>query len=176
MSAVAKLLQDKRVVVCCGAGGVGKTTVSASLAIAAARSGRRVLVVTIDPSKRLAEALGVDRNPIEPVSVSPEFAQQAGIRGQLSAWMLDLQLVADRVVQSFSKNPDEARRLLDNKIYRNVAAMVAGMQEYTAVQALYEFVQNDEYDLVILDTPPSAMPCDFWTRQRAHRLFGPTNI
>ncbi|MEE2788072.1 MAG: ArsA-related P-loop ATPase [Myxococcota bacterium] len=155
MSLISQLLTSKKVLVCCGAGGVGKTTVSASLAIAAARLGLRVLVVTIDPSRRLAEALGVDRNPPEPVPVSDEFSNVGGLTGSLSAWMLDPQLVADRVVQSFSSSRDEAERLLKNPIYQNVAAMVAGMQEYTAVQALYEFVSNDAYDLVILDTPPS---------------------
>ena len=155
MSLVAELLKSKRVIVCCGAGGVGKTTVSASMAIAAARQGQRVLVVTIDPSRRLAEALGVDRNPPEPVPVSPAFQAAAGLTGTLSAWMLDPQLVANRVVQRFSSTADEAERLLNNPIYQNVAAMVAGMQEYTAVQALYEFVTQNQYDLVILDTPPS---------------------
>ena len=155
MSTIGELLKTKKVIVCCGAGGVGKTTVSASMAIAAARLGLRVLVVTIDPSRRLAEALGVDRNPPEPVPVSSQFVEIAGLSGTLSAWMLDPQLVADRVVRTFSTTPDEAERLLNNPIYRNVAAMVAGMQEYTAVQSLYEFVREDAYDLVILDTPPS---------------------
>jgi anion-transporting ArsA/GET3 family ATPase len=152
---VARLLRDKRVIVCCGAGGVGKTTVSASLALAAARMGRRVLVVTIDPSRRLAETLGVDRNPTEPVAISSDRLEQAGVTGTLEAWMLDPQLVSDNVVRSFSRTEDEANRLLNNSIYRNVTAMVAGMQEYTAVEALYQFVQQDRYDLVILDTPPS---------------------
>ncbi len=155
MSQIGQLLDTKRVIVCCGAGGVGKTTVSASLALAAARQGRRVLVVTIDPSKRLAETLGVSRNPEEPVAISAERLTAAGVTGHLSAWMLDPQLVADKVVNSFSNSANEASQLLQNRIYQNVTAMVAGMQEYTAVEALYEFVENDAYDLIILDTPPS---------------------
>ena len=148
---LANLLESKRVLVSCGAGGVGKTTVSASLAVHAARLGKRVLVVTIDPSKRLAEALGVARNAPEPVPVAVEGLE----KGSLHAWMLDPQLVSNQVVQKFSKTPEEAQKLLDNRIYQNVTAMVAGMQEYTAVEALCEFVSTDKYDLVILDTPPS---------------------
>ncbi|MCB9522678.1 MAG: ArsA family ATPase [Myxococcales bacterium] len=151
------LLQRCKVIVCCGAGGVGKTTVSASLALAAARQGKRVLVVTIDPSKRLAEALGVDRNPPEPVALHPERLAALGIAapGSLSAWMLDPQRVSDEVVHAQSRTPEEAARLLANPIYRNVSAMVAGMQEYTAVEAMHSFVLDDRYDLVVLDTPPS---------------------
>lgn len=153
---VARMLEEKRVVVCCGAGGVGKTTVSASLAIAAARAGRRVLVVTIDPSKRLAETLGVERNPPAPVPLPAERLAAAGIvEGTLAAWMLDPKLVSDRVVESFARSPEDARRLLENRMYRNITAMIAGLQEYTAVEALHGFVMEDVYDLVILDTPPS---------------------
>ncbi len=154
---IRQLLRERRVLVCCGAGGVGKTTVSASLALAAARMGRRVLVVTIDPSRRLAETLGVAQNAVEPTQLSAERMAAAGVKppGTLSAWMLDPQLVSDRVVQRFSRDPEDAKRLLENRIYRNITAMIAGMQEYTAVEALYDFVRDDHYDLVILDTPPS---------------------
>jgi anion-transporting ArsA/GET3 family ATPase len=145
------LLKSKRVIVSCGAGGVGKTTVSASLSVLAARTGLRVLVVTIDPSKRLAEALGVERNASEPVEVEVEGLET----GRLHAWMLDPQMVSNQVVARFSRTPEEAKKLLENRIYQNVTAMVAGMQEYTAVEALCDFVSTDQYDLVILDTPPS---------------------
>lgn len=153
---VAHELLERRVLVCCGAGGVGKTTVSAALALAAARAGRRVLVVTVDPSKRLAETLGVERNPPEPVALPADRLAAAGIApGHLAAWMLDPQLVSDKVVGAFSRDPERARELLQNRIYKNVTAMIAGMQEYTAVEALHDFVRDDTYDLVILDTPPS---------------------
>lgn len=154
---LAPLFESRRVLVCCGAGGVGKTTVSASLALAAARAGKRVLVVTVDPSKRLAETLGVARNPPAPVAVSAERLAALGVSGpgSLAAWMLDPQRVSDEVVHRMSKSPDDAARLLANPIYQNVSAMVAGMQEYTAVEAMYGFVRDDQYDLVVLDTPPS---------------------
>ena len=150
-------LRDKRVIVCCGAGGVGKTTTSAALALAAAREGRRVLVVTIDPSKRLAEALGVDRNPAEPLPLTDEWLRAAGVEapGALEAWMLDPQLVADNVVRSRLRDPGAADRLLKNRIYQNVTSMITGMQEYTAVEALHGFIVDDRYDLIVLDTPPS---------------------
>ncbi len=151
------LVETQRVIVCAGAGGVGKTSVSASMAVGAARSGKRVLVVTVDPSKRLAEALGVDRNPADPVPVPPAKLDALGVTppGSLHAWMLDPQLVADRVVKRFSRTQADADRLMANRIYKNVTAMVAGMQEYTAVEALHGFVADDSYDLIILDTPPS---------------------
>jgi anion-transporting ArsA/GET3 family ATPase len=152
-----ELVDTQRVIVCAGAGGVGKTSVSASMALGAARGGKRVLVVTVDPSKRLAEALGVDRNPTDPVPVPQEKLEALGVTppGSLHAWMLDPQLVADRVVKRFSRTQEDADRLMANRIYKNVTAMVAGMQEYTAVEALHGFVADDSYDLIILDTPPS---------------------
>jgi anion-transporting ArsA/GET3 family ATPase len=151
------LLRDRRLVVSCGAGGVGKTTVSAAMALAAARMGQRVLVVTIDPSKRLAETLGVSAELDAPVTLSADRLEALGIRppGQLSAWMLDPKRVSDNVVRRFSKSEEDARSLLSNRIYANLSGMVAGMQEYTAVEALHGFVADDAYDLIVLDTPPS---------------------
>jgi anion-transporting ArsA/GET3 family ATPase len=154
---ISRLIREKRVVVCCGAGGVGKTTVSAAMALAAARAGRRVLVITIDPSRRLAETLGVDRDLVEAVALSPERARAVGIEepGHLSTWMLDPQRISNRVVKRLSSDPAKVQALLENRVYKNITAMIAGMQEYTAVEALHEFVTSGKYDLVILDTPPS---------------------
>jgi anion-transporting ArsA/GET3 family ATPase len=150
-------LFDKRVVVVCGAGGVGKTTTSAAFALAAARAGRRVLVLTIDPSKRLAQTLGVEPHAPEPTALSLARQREAGIGepGSLSAWMLDPQSVSDQTVRRLAPDEASAERLLDNRIYRNVTSMIAGMQEYMAVEALHDFVRDDRYDLVVLDTPPS---------------------
>ncbi|MBU0553391.1 AAA family ATPase [Myxococcota bacterium] len=147
-------LSERRVLVSCGAGGVGKTTLSAALALGAARRGLRVLVITIDPSRRLAETLGVSRNPRQPVPLPEDKLREAGVTtGTLHAWMLDPQLIADSAVERLGG--EDAARLLRNRLYQNISAMVAGMQEYTAVEALYRFVQADLYDLIILDTPPS---------------------
>jgi anion-transporting ArsA/GET3 family ATPase len=156
-------LDTHRVIVCCGAGGVGKTTTSAALGVLAAQRGRRVLVLTIDPSKRLAEALGVDQNPEEPVRLSLEREQALGIPegGALSAWMLDPKLVSDRTVRRMAKGPEEAERLLQNRLYLQISRMIAGMQEYTAMKALQDFVNSNRYDLVVLDTPPSRNALNF---------------
>ncbi|MEE2756194.1 MAG: ArsA-related P-loop ATPase [Myxococcota bacterium] len=155
MNPIQDLILTRKVIVCCGAGGVGKTTTSAALGLAAARQVKNVLVVTIDPSKRLAEALGVDRNPERPIPVDTTGLIDQSSTGSLAAWMLDPQLIADRVVERFSGSNRDASTLMNNPIYQNVTAMVAGMQEYTAVQALYEFIHDERYDLIILDTPPS---------------------
>ena len=113
MSRLSAHIHEKRIVICCGAGGVGKTTTSAALAVAAAQDGRRVLVLTIDPSKRLAEALGVSANTPDPVRVRPEREAEAGIRapGTLSAWMLDPKLVSDTTVRRLVRDPARAEEL-----------------------------------------------------------------
>lgn len=160
---VGDLLRTKRIIVCCGAGGVGKTTTAAALSLAAARAGRRVLVLTIDPSKRLAETLGVSRNPPEPVAVPAERQLLAGIKAPatLEAWMLDHKLVADSAVRRLTKTPEEAERVLNNRVYQQISTMVAGMHEYTAMEALHRLVNAGRYDLVVLDTPPSRHALDF---------------
>lgn len=160
---VGELLRTKRIIVCCGAGGVGKTTTAAALSLAAARAGRRVLVLTIDPSKRLAETLGVSRNPPKPVAIPVDRQAAAGIKApaSLDAWMLDPKLVADESVRRLTKNPADAERVLGNRIYQQLSAMVAGMHEYTAMEALHRLVNEGRYDLVVLDTPPSRHALDF---------------
>ncbi len=152
-----RIVREKRVLVVCGAGGVGKTTTAASIALAAARSGRRVLVITIDPSKRLAQTLGVSPDEPEPRALDATRQRALGITppGSLSAWMLDPKAVSDRTVRRLSPDPATTDRLLRNRVYRNATSMIAGMQEYMAVEALHEFVRDDRYDLVVLDTPPS---------------------
>jgi anion-transporting ArsA/GET3 family ATPase len=160
---IREMVERMRIIVCCGAGGVGKTTTSAALALSAARLGRRVLVLTIDPSKRLAETLGVSQNPPSPVPLPEERAKLAGIEapGRLDAWMLDHKLVADTAVRRLVSNPEEAERVLQNRIYQQVSSMMAGMHEYTAMEALYRLVSEGTYDLVVLDTPPSRHALDF---------------
>src|SRR5262249_19564947 len=139
---IESLVRGQRIIVCCGAGGVGKTTTAAALALAGARLGRRVLVLTIDPSRRLAETLGVTRNPPKPVRLPEDRLTQAEIvpPATLEAWMLDPKLVSDEAVRRLVKNDAEADRVLQNRIYQHVTAMVAGMHEYTAMEALHRFV------------------------------------
>lgn len=163
MSVLASYVANRRIIVNCGAGGVGKTTASAALALAGARMGRRVLVLTIDPSKRLAETLGVARNEPEPLPLPEERQRAAGIvpPGCLSAWVLHPGLVTERVIRKLTRTEEEARRMLQNRVYRNVSHMVAGIQEYAAVQALHDLVSSGNYDLVVLDTPPSRNALNF---------------
>ena len=157
------LVKRCRVIVCCGAGGVGKTTTAAALALAGARLGRKVLVLTIDPSRRLAETLGVSRNPPEPIPLPAAWQEKAGISapGSLDAWMLDSKLVADESVRRFAGSDERAKPILDNRIYQQATTMVAGLHEYTAMKALHRFITEDSYDLVVLDTPPSRNALDF---------------
>ena len=160
---LGSLIQQNRVIVCCGAGGVGKTTTAASLAVGAARLGRRVLVLTIDPSRRLAETLGVSRNPREPVPLPIDRQVAAGIRppGRLDAWMLDAKLVADDSVRRFAGSEERARPILANRVYQQATTMLAGLHEYAAMKALHGFITGGHYDLVVLDTPPSRNALDF---------------
>ncbi len=160
---LAELAAEKKIIVCCGAGGVGKTTTAASLSVAAARMGRRVLVLTIDPSRRLAEALGVSRNPPKPVALSAERLEAAGIHapGHLEAWMVDPKLVSDEAVRRFAGSEEAARPVLENRIYQLGTQMVAGLHEYTAMKSLHRFLSEGTYDLVVLDTPPSRNALDF---------------
>jgi anion-transporting ArsA/GET3 family ATPase len=182
--AIAELLASKRVVVVCGAGGVGKTTTSASLALAAARAGQHVLVITIDPSKRLAQTLGVSANEPVPRQLPVERQRAVGIgeAGSLSAWMLDPQAVSDQTVRRISKDSTATDLLLRNRIYRHITSVISGMQEYTAVEALHRFVESDDYDLIVLDTPPSRDALRFldapsraisFLNPRVFRLFVP---
>lgn len=162
MSTVAELVRTRRVIVCGGSGGVGKTTTATAIALAAAREGRRVLALTVDPSKRLAETLGVDRNLPEPNSISEERLRMAGIvTGSLDAWMLDPRVVADGLVDRLAPSHMDADRLKNNRIYRQLSRLVAGMQEYMAMEALYRFLSETRYDLIVLDTPPSRNALDF---------------
>lgn len=160
---LGQLIETNKVIVCCGAGGVGKTTTAASVALGGARLGRKVLVLTIDPSRRLAETLGVSRNPPEPVAVPEDRQRAAGILppGNLDAWMLDSKLVADDAVRRFAGSEERARPVLENRLYQQATLILAGLHEYTAMKALHRFITEGHYDLVVLDTPPSRNALDF---------------
>ncbi len=160
---LAPLVEERRIFVCAGTGGVGKTSVSAALGLGAAKRGKRVLVLTIDPSRRLAEALGIRQNTPEPVLLAAERMAPLGIEppGSLSVWVLDPKRVADQTVRRLARTQEEADRLLNNRVYQRVTEMIAGMQEYTAMEALHGFVQAGTYDMVVLDTPPSRNALNF---------------
>jgi anion-transporting ArsA/GET3 family ATPase len=158
-----KLVMTRRVLVAVGAGGVGKTTTAAALGVAAAARGRRVLCLTIDPARRLAESLGLERMSADEQVVAPELFARAGLpmTGSLSAMMLDTKRTFDELVERYSSSPERARKLLSNKLYGYVSASLAGTQEYMAMEKLVSVQRDPRFDLIILDTPPTANALDF---------------
>lgn len=158
----------RRVVVCVGTGGVGKTTVAASLATAAATQGQRVLVMTIDPARRLAQIFDVPKKasgatPQDAYSIDPQKLRSFGIEleGRLSVWLPDVKQTFDHLIRSHAPAPEVAERILNNTIYQHFSSSLAGSHEYAAVEALHQAVDSDAFDLVILDTPPSQNVVDF---------------
>jgi anion-transporting ArsA/GET3 family ATPase len=160
---LADLINTRRVIVTVGAGGVGKTTTAAALGVAAARAGKRVLCLTIDPAKRLAESLGIAEMRTEAVTVDPARFAAAGVplKGSLTAMMLDTKRTFDELVIKYSSSKAKAEKLLSNKLYQYVSTSLAGTQEYMAMEKLVAVKDDDRYDLVVLDTPPTANALDF---------------
>jgi anion-transporting ArsA/GET3 family ATPase len=146
---------ETRIVVCCGAGGVGKTTTSAALALAAAEAGRTVVVLTIDPARRLAQSLGLVELDNEPRRVDVP-----GAPGELHAMMLDMKRTFDDVVTAHS-TPERARAILENPFYQSLSSSFSGTQEYMAMEKLGQLRASDTWDLIIVDTPPSRSALDF---------------
>lgn len=158
-----KLVRERRVLVTVGAGGVGKTTTAAALALAAAREGRKVLCLTIDPARRLAQSLGLEEMGAEAVEVDRAVFARAGVevRGSLTAAMLDTKRTFDDLIVKHASSKEKAQRLLDNKLYKYISASLAGTQEYMAMEKLVEVKADPRWDLVVLDTPPTANALDF---------------
>ena len=145
-----------------GAGGVGKTTTAAALAVAAAQRGRQVLCLTIDPAKRLAQSLGLERMTTEAARIDPaRFASVAPLTGSLTIMMLDTKRTFDDLVHKYSSTPEKAEKLLANKLYQYVSTSLAGTQEYMAMEKLVAVQADPSYDLIVLDTPPTANALDF---------------
>jgi anion-transporting ArsA/GET3 family ATPase len=156
-------LEGKRICIVAGSGGVGKTTASAALALGLAADGQRVAVVTIDPARRLADALGLDELGNEPRMVDPAALEAHGIemRGELWAMMLDPKATFDGLIAKLA--PDDRTRddVLGNRIYAHLSSAIAGSQEFSAVAKLYELDRDGAYDAIVLDTPPSRNALDF---------------
>lgn len=163
MGAVIERLAGRRIVVCVGSGGVGKTTIAAAIAASRALHGERALVCTIDPARRLANALGLSAlGNVESHVPEHKFAE-AGLapRGQLWAMMLDVKRTWDDLIARHA--PDGARRdrILKNRLYQQMSAALAGSQEYMAMEKVYELATDRDYDVIVLDTPPTAHALDF---------------
>ncbi len=167
------LIRNKRVIVCCGAGGVGKTTTAAAIGMASAIQGRRALVLTIDPARRLAEAMSIPEASRAPSPVPREKLEAAGvpITGELHAWMLSPEVVFETMVRRLGGDPERVETILQNRLYQHLSRIVAGMQEYTAAEALYTLSTEGHYDLVVLDTPPSRNALAFLEAPRKLSLF-----
>jgi len=163
MNRLVSALVGKRVVICAGAGGVGKTTVSATVALGLAAQGRRVALVTIDPARRLAEALGLGAlgNRPQVVDVTRFGGSGIEIQGELAAMMLDAKRTFDELIGLLAPTPAKRDEILANPIYEHISTAVAGSQEYTAIAKLYELEHSRDHDVIVLDTPPSRHAIEF---------------
>src|SRR3954463_4787350 len=163
VTSAASLVAGKRIVICAGSGGVGKTTTAAALAMGMAERGLRVAVVTIDPAKRLAGSLGLAELGNEPTLVDPERFASHGVQidGELWAMMLDAKRTFDDLIERLA--PDQATRdeVFANRIYQQLSSSVAGSQEFAAIAKLYELDRDGDFDVLVLDTPPSRNALDF---------------
>ena len=171
---VDRLIDDRRtrIIMCCGSGGVGKTTVAAAVGLRAAERGRNVVVLTVDPARRLAQSMGLSSldntprlvptagkaSPRRGTQGAPQNAAQAG--GSLHAMMLDMKRTFDEIVEAHA-DPDRAAQILANPFYQSLSSGFAGTQEYMAMEKLGQLRRSDEWDLIIVDTPPSRSALDF---------------
>jgi len=163
-AALARVAAERSIVICCGSGGVGKTTTAAAFGLEAARQGRNACVVTIDPARRLANSLGLDTLSNSPAPIAGDWP------GELSAMMLDPKGTFDDLVHRYSDTAEQAEGILANRIYRNLTGALSGTQEYMAMEKLYELVEEGGFDVVVVDTPPSRNALDFLDAPR--RLTG----
>jgi anion-transporting ArsA/GET3 family ATPase len=172
MTDLATLIDEAAVIVCAGCGGVGKTTIAATIALEAAKRGRRAVVVTIDPAKRLADALG-----LQSLSNEPQVVTVPDSTVCFSALMLDTPTTFDELVRRYSADADQAERILTNRFYRNISGALSGTQEYMAAEKLYALHDDDRFDVVVVDTPPTRNALDFLdapgrlTRFLDHRIY-----
>lgn len=166
-----RIVRQHRIVVCTGSGGVGKTTTAAVIALEGAKLGLKACVVTIDPAKRLADALGLEGLTNSPSRIDGDWS------GELWAMMLDTKSTFDALVLKNAESAEQARNILDNRFYRNISGALSGTQEYMAMEKLYELHEEHDFDLIVVDTPPTRNALDFLdaprrlTRFLDHRLY-----
>jgi anion-transporting ArsA/GET3 family ATPase len=173
VAGVADLLEGKKVCICAGSGGVGKTTTSAAIAAGMAARGKKVAVLTIDPAKRLADSLGLpELGNVERRVDTPALENGGGEGGgELWAMMLDAKATFDEVIAKHAPDEETRDRILENRIYKQLSNALAGSQEYMAMERLFELHQEDRYDLLVLDTPPTRNALDFLDAPRRLTQF-----
>ena len=155
MNSLLALIRERRVIVCCGSGGVGKTTTAAAIVLEGARQGRRTCVVTIDPARRLADALGLGSLTNTPSRVDGSW------RGELWAVMLDTRSTFDAAVTRYARDQAQAQAIQQSRLYRDLCDALSGTHEYMAVEKLYQLDQEGNFDLIVVDTPPTRRAADF---------------
>jgi anion-transporting ArsA/GET3 family ATPase len=163
-----------RIISCCGSGGVGKTSIAAALGIMGALNGQKTLVLTIDPAKRLADSLGIDRFKHEIHRVPHEKFIKNGLKpgGELFAMMLDTKRTFDKLISRYASGNSQ-KKIFENRYYQHLSSTLAGSEEYMAMEKLYEIYHEGDYDLIVLDTPPTRRALDFInTPQRLMDLLG----
>jgi len=160
---ILEKVDNAKIVVCCGSGGVGKTTISATIGLYGALSGRKTLVLTIDPARRLADSLGLKAFDFEEQPVPEDkfkgIDKQEG--GELYAMMLDTSRVFDRIIMKYASSEEIKEKIFQNRYYKHLSKTLAGTHEYMAMEKLYEIYEENNYDLIVLDTPPSRRALDF---------------
>jgi anion-transporting ArsA/GET3 family ATPase len=173
VAGVADLLEGKKACICAGSGGVGKTTTSAAIAAGMAARGKKVAVLTIDPAKRLADSLGLPELGNVERRVDTTALENGGGEGggELWAMMLDAKATFDEVIAKHAPDEETRDRILENRIYKQLSNALAGSQEYMAMERLFELHQEDRYDLLVLDTPPTRNALDFLDAPRRLTQF-----
>jgi anion-transporting ArsA/GET3 family ATPase len=152
---LAQLIDERRILVCVGSGGVGKTTTAAAIGVAAARRGRRTIVLTVDPAQRLKDALGIATLDGKPRRVP------LGRGTHLDAMLLDVKRTFDELVRGLATTPEQAARVLENRLYQNLSGTLAGTAEYMAIESVQRLVEAAQHDLLVVDTPPARHAVDF---------------
>jgi anion-transporting ArsA/GET3 family ATPase len=159
-SPLEEIVTSAHIVVCCGSGGVGKTSTAAAVALRAAERGRRTCVLTIDPARRLGQALGLDLLANTPKPVRGKGVPAAG-PGSLDAMTLDMRRTFDEVIERYARDEEQLDRILANRFYQRLSSTLAGTHEYMAMEKLYELHESRRYDLLVVDTPPTRSALDF---------------